>query len=177
MTDLVTRAKNYATIAHAYAVRKFGPPEPYIEHVKRVAALVAATGARPEVVAAAYLHDVVEDTEVTAADVTREFGPEVAELVVALTNVPTVPGGPNRAARHKMDIARLAKASGDAHTIKCADLIDNTSTINAHAPADFAALYLKEKAELLKVLTRGDPGLRAAALKNVSSTFLENSST
>ncbi len=170
MTNLVTRAKAFAALAHAGAVRKFGPPEPYLNHVERVAATVAATGAHENVVAAALLHDTVEDTKVEFIDLVNAFPATVADMVLALTNVPPTPGL-NRADRHALDVKRLAAANADVHTIKLADLIDNTGTIVDHAKPAFAKLYLTEKAALLAVLTKGDPALHARATATLAAAF------
>ncbi len=90
------------------------------------------------------------------------FGKRVRDIVEALTDVPTVEGGPNRKARKAMDRARIALADADVHTIKAADLIDNTSSIVEFDPK-FAKVYLAEKALLLEVLTKADPKLLARA--------------
>jgi hypothetical protein len=62
----------------------------------------------------------------------------------------------------------LAVASPEAQTIKLADLIDNTSSIVERDP-DFARVYLYEQAELMKVLTKGNPFLYAVAKKNIGA--------
>jgi (p)ppGpp synthase/HD superfamily hydrolase len=108
-------------------------------------------------VAAAYLHDVIEDTQVTLELIVQEFGPQIANLVLWLTKV-SGPEDGNRAARKELDRQYLAQAPAEAQTVKLADLIANTHSIVAHDPA-FAEVYLKEKLALLKVLTKGDHGL------------------
>lgn len=78
-------------------------------------------------------------------------------------------GHPGRRAERKaLDRAHLAGAPDEAQTIKCADLIDNTSSIVAHDPA-FARVYLEEKRALLEVLTRADPTLLAMAWSTCES--------
>ena len=78
-------ALNFATAAHRGQIRKY-TQEPYIEHPKRVAALVKTVAHTPEMLAAAYLHDVVEDTEVSIQDIKSRFGSLVAQLVEELTD-------------------------------------------------------------------------------------------
>jgi len=162
VTNHVARAAAYAAVAHALVgqKRKY-TGEDYITHPNAVAAIVAATGADEATVAAAYLHDVLEDTDASYGDLRIEFGPEVADLVNEVTDVATYADG-NRATRKALDRAHLAKASPRAQTIKLADLIDNSTNIVERDPK-FAKVYLKEKAALLEVLTAGDPGLRARA--------------
>ncbi|TWH04162.1 HD domain-containing protein [Nocardioides sp. J9] len=85
--DLVMRAAAYAADAHRGDLRK-GTTIPYLSHLWSVAALVLEHGGDDEQVAAALLHDVAEDHGGTArlADVAKEFGPEVARLVEALSD-------------------------------------------------------------------------------------------
>jgi (p)ppGpp synthase/HD superfamily hydrolase len=122
-------------------------------------------GSTAEMVAAAWLHDTVEDTGVTATDIHMNFGPEVAALVGWLTDV-SKPEDGNRAHRKAMDRAHTAEAPAEAQTVKLADLISNSRSIMAHDPA-FARTYLEEKRLMLEVMTRGDRGLHAEASRFV----------
>lgn len=106
---------------------------------------------------AALLHDVVEDTKVTLAQVEDAFGSVVAAYVEQLTDV-SKPEDGNRAARKAIDLAHTTKASPQAKTIKLADLISNSRSIIERDPA-FAKVYLAEKRALLEVLKEGDPVL------------------
>jgi (p)ppGpp synthase/HD superfamily hydrolase len=115
--------------------------------------------------AAAWLHDVVEDTGVTIETIRAEFGVEVAELVGWLTDVSRPEHG-NRAHRKALDRAHSAAAPAEAQTVKLADLISNTRSIIAHDVA-FAKTYLEEKRLLLEVMTKGDATLMEIARKNV----------
>jgi (p)ppGpp synthase/HD superfamily hydrolase len=159
-TGLVTRARAFAARAHEGQLRKW-TGEPYASHVDEVAELVAAAGAPEQVVAAAYLHDTVEDTPTTLDDLRAAFGEDVADMVALLTDVPLSAG--NRATRKALDRLRLASAPPWVQTIKLADLISNTSTIAQHNPK-FARVYLAEKRALLALMTEGDLRLRLMAL-------------
>jgi (p)ppGpp synthase/HD superfamily hydrolase len=165
---LELRARVYATAAHAAVgqLRKY-TGEPYIKHPEAVAELVRAVPHTEAMLAAAWLHDVVEDTKVTDADLREEFGPEVAELVRWLTDV-SAPQDGNRAARKRMDLIHLADAPAGAQTVKVADLIDNASTIVEFDP-HFARVFLAEKAALLTVLTKADATLLAHAHRVVAA--------
>ena len=162
LTPLEHRAQSYATRAHAAVeqVRKY-TGEPYINHPAAVVELVRTVPHTPEMIAAAWLHDVVEDTGVELDDIAFHFGPQVAALVEMLTDVSRPLDG-NRAARKAIDCAHTAQASPEAKTIKLADLIDNSKSIMAHDPG-FAKTYLKEKALLLEVLREGNADLWKAA--------------
>ncbi len=155
---LEEHAKEYATRAHAAVerVRKY-TGEPYISHPSAVVELVRSVSHTPEMIAAAWLHDVVEDTGVELDDIEYHFGPQIAALVEQLTDV-SQPENGNRAARKAIDREHTAKASPEAKTIKLADLIDNSKTIIDRAP-NFAKVYLIEKGRLLTVLREGDPVL------------------
>jgi len=157
--SLFERAVTFATVAHGDQLRLY-TNEPYITHPLAVAELVRATGARETVVAAAVLHDVLEDTPVTVAELRAEFGDEVTDLVVAVTNVYVGTG--NRAIRKAREAIRLSNTCADAQTIKVADVFHNTATLTDRDPG-FAKVYLPEKAALLTRLTKADPTLLALA--------------
>jgi hypothetical protein len=162
MHDLVQRAKDFAVREHTRIVhRRKYTSAPYAVHLANVAALVATVTDDPATLAAAWLHDVVEDTPCTHEDVEREFGREVAGLVESLTDV-SRPGDGNRAARKGKDLQHLALASAAAKTVKLADLIDNCRDICRHDPK-FARVYLAEMKDLLEVLREGDNRLHDQA--------------
>jgi guanosine-3',5'-bis(diphosphate) 3'-pyrophosphohydrolase len=167
--DVVRKAQVYAMAAHAaVGQRRKYTGEPYIVHPAEVARIVAGVpGSTPDMVAAAWLHDVVEDTGCTYTDVHMAFGIDIATLVGWLTDV-SKPEDGNRAARKALDRAHTAEAPAEAQTIKLADLISNSRSIVQHDPT-FARTYLAEKRMLLAVMTRGDAGLHAEASRYVSA--------
>lgn len=125
--------------------------EPYIVHPAEVVQILKTAGVTdPNMLAAAWLHDVIEDTAVTRQDVLSVFGPVVMTLVWQLTDVSTREDG-NRAARKELDRFHTEQAHPEAKSVKLADLISNTRSIVTHDPR-FAAVYLKEKTLLLEVL-------------------------
>ena len=153
--DLVDRARIYATAAHTAVkqLRKY-TNEPYIVHPAEVAEIVSTRPHDSEMVAAAWLHDVVEDTGVTVTDIHREFGCVVASYVHWLTNPSKAEDG-NREQRKELDRKFIRNAPAEVKTIKLADLISNCSSIMKYDP-NFARTYLKEKALMLEVLKDGD---------------------
>jgi len=162
--DLVERARRYAVEAHKRIDhRRKYTSQPYEVHLKAVARLVASATDDPEAIAAAWLHDVIEDTPATRWDVQVEFGEAVAALVSELTDV-SRPSDGNRATRRAIDREHLERASSRAKTVKLADLIDNSRDICRHDPR-FARVFLREMEQLLGVLTEGDPGLYGRAVK------------
>jgi (p)ppGpp synthase/HD superfamily hydrolase len=171
MTTLVARARAFATAAHAEVnqKRKY-TGEDYIVHPMEVAAIVATVPHTEEMLAAAWLHDTVEDTNATIKDVRECFGDIVADMVADLTDVST-PGDGNRAVRKAKDLAHTAHASRGAKTVKLADLLSNTKSIVEH-DASFAKVYLREKSAMLDVLGEGDATLHARAVKALTDSIL-----
>ncbi|MEZ5304227.1 MAG: HD domain-containing protein [Verrucomicrobiales bacterium] len=160
--ELVGRAKIFATAAHAaVGQRRKYSGAPYIVHPVEVMEIVRSVPHTPEMLAAALLHDTVEDTKVTLDLIRSEFGDAVADLVGWLTD-PSKPRDGNRAARKAVDRAHTAAAPAEAQTIKLADLIANTGSIVENDPA-FAKIYLAEQRALLAVMERGDRSLHRHA--------------
>jgi hypothetical protein len=168
--DLIGRARAYAIGAHARInqLRKY-TQQPYDLHLKAVADLVAAVSDDAATIAAAWLHDTIEDTPATFEDLEREFGADVMQLVNELTDV-SKPGDGSRAARKAIDRRHTALASPRAKTIKLADIIDNGEDICRHDPR-FARVYLGEAAALLEVLKGGDERLYARAAELVATSM------
>lgn len=165
MTDVIERAAKFARAAHASIdQRRKYTNEPYIVHPTAVAGIVSEVTDDPVIIAAAWLHDVVEDTPVSIEEIEAEFGPDVASLVDDLTDVSQKSDG-NRAARTAIDRAHTAEADPRAKTVKLADVIHNLSDIAEVSPG-FAGRYLDEKQLLLDVLKEGDSRLykRAAGV-------------
>ena len=168
MEDFTTRlARVYATGAHAAVgqMRKY-TDEPYIVHPIRVGDIVDKFGGTDEMIMAAYLHDVVEDTAVSIDNIQDMFGVDVAVIVAGLTDV-SVPEDGNRAVRKAMDRQHSADASYEAQFVKCADMMDNASDIGDNDPS-FNVVYRKEMVLLLEVLDKvKDEPIYKAALKAV----------
>lgn len=84
-TKLIMKAYNYAVEHHGDQKRRSG--EPYIIHPLNVAYILAGVGLDEATICAALLHDVVEDTDATDADLRREFGDEIADMVAGVTKL------------------------------------------------------------------------------------------
>ena len=168
MSNLVQKAKAFATLAHEGQVRKY-TGAPYIIHPIEVMEIVQTVKHDDTMLAAALLHDVVEDTDCTIDDIQAEFGADVASLVADLTDV-SKPEDGNRETRKAKDRAHSAGASPSAQTVKLADLISNSLDIIKNDPS-FAKIYMVEKFLLLGVLTNGDTTLFGRALKLVDDYY------
>lgn len=170
MSDLVTRAAEFARRAHeSIDQRRKYSGEPYIVHPQAVVELVASVTDDPAILAAAWLHDVVEDTPITLDEIEAEFGEDVARLVENLTDVSKREDG-NRATRVAIDRNHTAQANPRAKTVKLADVIHNISDI-VEADPGYAPKYIREKEALLEVLTEGDERLYKRALKAISDAW------
>ena len=80
--DIKEKAKMFAIKAHMGQIRKGEPDKPMIIHPISVGQLLESFGYDDYVVAAGYLHDVVEDTKYTIEDIEKEFGKDIATLVM-----------------------------------------------------------------------------------------------
>ena len=154
---MLDRAIEFATQAHKGQFRKY-TGEPYINHPLAVMEIVKGVpGHTEEMLVAAVLHDVVEDTDVSLMQIQEEFGSVVSELVLHLTDISTPEDG-NRLKRKRKDAQWYAQGSAQAQTIKVADFIDNTKDIAQHAPR-FWEVYKMEKLYALDLLQEADVDL------------------
>lgn len=179
MSDLIYRAKTFAVSAHdGVNQRRKYTGDPYWTHPMRVARMVAATdNSTPEMVAAAWLHDTVEDTPVTLDEIVDRFGEEVAIYVYYLTDISTLDMG-NRATRKAIDRRHTVsvRTTPYAHavaTIKLADCVDNSTSIVRYGKG-FTPVYMREIAELVSQLSFGDPWLWAAAQMQIKKWEAEH---
>ena len=163
--ELPMHALSFATLAHKGQKRKYDN-QPYISHPIQVARIVSTVDHTEEMVIAAILHDVVEDTHVTLEEINSEFGAVVAEYVHYLTDV-SVPEDGNRSVRKRMDAQQNAKGPAESQTIKVADMIHNSTSIKFQDPA-FWKLYRVEKEYTLSLLTKADPFLIQDAMEQLS---------
>jgi (p)ppGpp synthase/HD superfamily hydrolase len=168
--SLILKAVRLAVSAHNGQFRKYSH-RPYVEHPARVAARVAIhPDATEEMVAAAFLHDVLEDTPLNPEEITRETNTEVLAYVKWMTNRskidhPTA----NRAERKRIDRERLAGAPRRVKIIKMIDRLDNLREMDGSA-GDFARLYGEESLLLVEVLKDADPAL-AEELRTVAESL------
>jgi (p)ppGpp synthase/HD superfamily hydrolase len=160
-TKLIQEALMLAIRAHDGQRRKY-TGEPYSMHPIGVSKIIETVEHTPEMIAAALLHDVVEDTPVTFREIKDTFGTTVAEYVHYCTNVSEKEDG-NRAFRKKMDADHFALGPAESQTIKVADLIHNSQTIIPHDQKFFHKAYKYEKQYMMDVLTKADPILKGQA--------------
>jgi guanosine-3',5'-bis(diphosphate) 3'-pyrophosphohydrolase len=132
-SELIARALAKATAAHAGQIRNGSGGLPYIEHPRMVAATLAARDYGETTLAAALLHDVVEDSDTTVEDLRAEFGDGVADLVAALSDDESIESYRDRKDEHR---ARVAAVDGDALAIYAADKLTNMTTLHEAIEAE-----------------------------------------
>ncbi len=180
-TEILSYVQSYAGRAHGEQVRKY-TGEKYIQHPVRVMATVRAYCKEPEVLAAALLHDVLEDTPVSARQMeedllgimdSRQVNKTVT-LVIELTDVFIKKDYPklSRRTRKQKETARLATVSSEAQSIKYADIIDNVTDI-VRQDSDFATVFVREARDMLRAMQSGDAALRDRAMAVVDSCILQ----
>ena len=128
---------------HLHAAGYLG--KPVLLHSIRVGLSLAQRGSKPDVVLAGFLHDTVEDTDVTTKDLETRFGKEVARLVSANSKDASIT---DRESRHEELIRRCVSEGEDAATVKAADILDNFAYYSALN--DPLVDFCKNNASLLK---------------------------
>ena len=129
--DLLARAYRFSEEAHRGQMRNSG--DPYITHSVEVAKILAELQLDSVTVAAGLLHDVIEDTELTLADVEAEFGKPIAEIVDGLTKIAKLPAGGSSQERQVESYRKLLLSiAKDARVIivKLADRLHNMRTLD-----------------------------------------------
>ena len=170
-TELLDRAIIFAVQAHAGTERR-GKGYPYIVHPMEAVEIVATMTTDQELLAAAALHDTVEDTEVTVEQLRTEFGKRIASLVADESDV--MPEGMTEEAswhqRKQAAIDRLSKASHDAKIVALGDKLSNMRAIARDYAEIGDALWSRFHAKDPKDHEWHYRGL-ADALRELSGTF------
>lgn len=172
MEDILMQIRDFADEAHGEQTRKYSA-ERYIVHPVRVMETLRAYDATRTMLAAALLHDVLEDTPVSPVEMytfLKTLLPVheaelTLKLVTELTDVFVKSSYPqwNRRVRKEKELDRVVRISPDAQTVKYADILDNSTEIVDHDP-NFATRYLFESRAILQKATKGHPELRLRAL-------------
>jgi (p)ppGpp synthase/HD superfamily hydrolase len=179
--EILKRVEEFADNAHGDQQRKY-TSERYIVHPVRVMKLCKEYTNDITLLAAALLHDVLEDTPITKEEMRDylidvmgvENGVRTVQLVEELTDVYVKDRYPdwNRRKRKRRESDRIEKTSSGSQTVKYADIIDNTVEI-ADKETDFARVFLFECKDLLKRMTKGSPQLYHRATKTVDDCILQ----
>ena len=161
---LAVRALAFATLRHTDQRRKGRRGEPYVNHLAEVALLVseATQGADAALVAAALLHDVVEDQGVTPAEIAATFGADVADLVAQVTDDKALP--PEE--RKRLQVVHAPHLSARGKLLKLADKVANLRSLAEDPPTDWetprALAYVAWSRAVVDGLRGVSPALEAA---------------
>jgi (p)ppGpp synthase/HD superfamily hydrolase len=160
-TDFVqlARAADYAARQHIGQRRKGLRAEPYINHLTEVAALLAEAteGEDAVLVMGGLLHDTIEDTDTTPADLETRFGPEVAALVLEVTDDKSLP----KAERKRLQVETTSKKSRRAKLLKIADKTSNLRGLVASPPTGWTEARLSDYVGWAAEVVRSCRGLNA----------------
>ena len=159
----ILSAAHFAAVKHAAQKRKGASAEPYVNHLIEVAQLVSTSASDPDsgVLAAAFLHDTIEDTHTTAEELIGRFGQDVTDLVLELTDDKSLP----KVVRKRLQIEHAPSLSVRAQVIKIADKISNLRAILASPPVGWdyerKREYFDWAKQVVERLTEPDPILKA----------------
>ena len=136
-SQLILKAAHFAAQKHRDQRRKNEDASPYINHPISVAKIISEIGnvENPEVLAAALLHDTLEDTETSVEEIIENFGERVCSLVQEVTDDKTLP----RQTRKDLQIQHAPQLSEGAVLIKLGDKISNVTDITNTPPTNWGS--------------------------------------
>ena len=160
---LVLKAAQFAALKHRDQLRKGSDQLPYVVHLISTALLIAEVGGvnDPEVLAAALLHDTIEDTETTADDLTAAFGQKVCRLVEEVSDDKSL----EKAVRKRLQIEHAPELSPGAVLIKLADKISNVMDLTNSPPVNWDLEQRKEYIDWAEEVINNCPKVNGALEK------------
>ena len=163
-TGMLIRAFAFAAEKHRHQRRKDAESSPYINHPIALADVLANEGGidDPVTLCAAILHDTIEDTQTTQAELAMHFGAEVAAIVAEVTDDKALP----KPERKRLQVVRAANASAHAKLVKLVDKICNLRDLASSPPFDWPEqrrqAYFDWAAEVVAGVRGTHPGLESA---------------
>lgn len=160
MNNKLLAAIAFAALKHRDQRRKDAAASPYINHPIALANVLANEGGIDDerVLIAAILHDTIEDTETTELELVREFGQEIAGIVMEVTDDKALP----KAERKRLQVEHAATISRRAKLVKLADKICNLRDIASSPPADWTLARKQEYFDWGKAVVDGLRGVHPA---------------
>ena len=151
--QFILRAAEFAAKKHRDQRRKDAAASPYINHPIAIASILANEGgvSDPVVIVAALLHDTVEDTETTQAELEHVFGDDVARIVMDVTDDKSLP----KADRKRLQIEHAGHISYGAKLVKLADKIANIRDVADSPPSDWSLERRREYFDWAKQVADG----------------------
>lgn len=170
--SVLLRAVNFAARHHRKQKRKDGEGTPYINHPIEVANLLCEVGKISDVnvLAAAVLHDTIEDTEADEDDLRREFGEVILSLVLECTDDKALP----KAERKRLQVVNAPHKSPQAACIKLADKISNVKDIKNSPPPDWSMERRGEYLDWTEAVVAGLRGHNKALEELYDKTLAES---
>ena len=167
--SVITKAMNFAAQKHADQRRKGAKQEPYINHVTEVAWLLAehTGGEDAELIAAGLLHDTIEDTKTTHAELVREFGQNIADIVMEVSDDKSLP----KAERKRLQIEHAPHASEKSRLLKIADKAANLRAILESPPEGWSQKRKAEYFNWAKAVVDGCRGLNKGLEENFDAIY------
>lgn len=179
MEETLAKIIEFGDNAHGEQRRKYCDDR-YMVHPIRVMRICQKYTDDISILAAALLHDVLEDTPVTENEIVsflkslfdEKIAAKALQHIIDLTDVYTKQAYPkmNRRARKAKEVERLSKIQPESQTVKYADIIDNSDEIVDHDP-DFARVFLTECRVILQNMKSGNAELRAIAVQTVENSL------
>ena len=159
---LVIRAVEFAAKKHRMQRRKDGDASPYINHPIAIMHVLCIDGgiSEPAILAAAALHDTIEDTETTEEELRVAFGDRIAELVVEMTDEKSLP----KEERKRLQIEHAHQMSREGALVKLADKICNLRDVAANPPATWSLDRRIEYFNWARAVVNGLPTVSAKLL-------------
>ena len=161
--DIITQAKEFASHVHKGHVRNGESKTPFVHHLAEVADLVKESGGSEHEIAAAWLHDAVEDTPTTIEDIRREFGDEIGDMVQGLTDLlEWLPLSLHE--RKTKQSERVATESSSVRRVKLADQSSNVKLIgsgDSHSKLDERFIYIDRARKIAEACKGISPYLDA----------------
>ncbi len=161
--EIILKTADFAAVQHKDQRRKGSDADPYINHPLSVARLLVEVGGIQdiEILAAAMLHDTVEDTETTEAEITELFGKTIASIVMEVTDDKEL----EKQERKRLQIEHAPHLSPGAKLVKLADKISNIQDVVSNPPADWDRKRRIEYVQWGKNVVAGLRGSNAALEK------------
>jgi guanosine-3',5'-bis(diphosphate) 3'-pyrophosphohydrolase len=167
--QLILNAAQFAARKHRDQRRKDAAASPYINHPLMLANILREEGKVEDaiVIAAALLHDTIEDTETSYEELRGQFGDEIAEIVAEVTDTKWL----KKASRKRLQISKAARASHGAKLVKLADKISNLRDIVASPPKDWSLERKREYFDWAKQVVDQIRGTNAKLERRVDQLY------
>jgi guanosine-3',5'-bis(diphosphate) 3'-pyrophosphohydrolase len=158
--SLIMQAADFAARRHVGQRRKGAAAEPYVNHLLEVAALLAEAtgGSDAALIAAALLHDTLEDTATEYEELDARFGADIAALVAAVTDDKSLP----KAERKRRQIESAPSAAARVKLLKIADKTSNVRALVVSPPSNWDIARVADYIDWAERVVAGCRGLNAA---------------